>query len=181
MRAASQRMAQLIDDILRLSRITRAQLRIARVDLSALARSVAEDLKQVEPGRRVEFVIEPGCEAFADENLMHIVLENLLGNAWKFTSKKEDARIEFGRATRDGAPVFYVRDNGAGFDMQYAEKLFGAFQRLHATSEFPGTGVGLASVQRVIHRHGGEVWIEGRVGEGAMASFSIPNQENIHE
>jgi PAS domain S-box-containing protein len=176
-RRASQRMAQLIDDILRLSRITRAQLRIAPTDLSALAAVVADDLKQLEPKRRVEFAIEPGCKALADENLMRVVLENLLGNAWKFTSKREGARIEFGRTMRDGAPAFYVRDNGAGFDMQYAEKLFGAFQRLHTTSEFPGTGIGLASVQRVIRRHGGEVWIEGKLDEGATVFFTIPQQE----
>jgi PAS domain S-box-containing protein len=173
-RAASQRMAQLIDDILQLSRISRARLQVSRVDLSALAESVLEELRRVEPERRVELAIEPGCMAMADGNLMRIVLENLLGNAWKFTAAKEAARIEFGRTMRDGAPVFYVRDNGAGFDMQYATKLFGAFQRLHTASEFPGTGIGLASVQRIIHRHGGEVWIEGRLDEGATAFFSIP-------
>jgi PAS domain S-box-containing protein len=177
-RAASQRMAQLIDDILQLSRISRARLQVARVDLSALAESVLEELRRLEPERRVESAIEPGCVAMADGNLMRIVLENLLGNAWKFTAAKEAARIEFGRTMRDGAPVFYVRDNGAGFDMQYASKLFGAFQRLHTASEFPGTGIGLASVQRIIHRHGGEVWIEGRLDEGATAFFSLPQTAN---
>jgi PAS domain S-box-containing protein len=178
-RAASQRMALLIDDILQLSRITRTPLRLLPVDLSALAASVAGDLKRVEPDRRVEFVIEPGCVAFADGNLLRIVLENLIGNAWKFTVKQSPAKIEFGRAAHEGGAEFFVRDNGVGFDMQYASKLFGAFQRLHSTAEFPGTGIGLASVQRIIHRHGGSVRIEGVPNGGATAYFTIQQPESI--
>lgn len=173
-RAASQRMAQLIDDILQLSRITRTPLRLLPVDLSALAAMVAEELKRVEPDRRVEFIIQPGCLMHADGNLMRLVLENLIGNAWKFTRKQNAAKIEFGCSMHEGVPVCFVRDNGVGFDMQYASKLFGAFQRLHTVTEFPGTGIGLASVQRIVHRHGGKVWIEGRVDEGATAYFTIP-------
>jgi PAS domain S-box-containing protein len=177
-RAASQRMALLIDDILQLSRLSRAPLQLLPVDLSALAATVADGLKNLDPDRRVEFVIEPGCMAFADGNLMRIVLENLIGNAWKFTGKQSAAKIEFGRTTHEGAPAYFVRDNGVGFDMQYATKLFSAFQRLHKMAEFPGTGIGLATVQRVIHRHGGKVWIEGRVNEGATAYFTIPQPES---
>jgi len=177
-RAASQRMAQLIDDILQLSRITRTPLRLLPVDLSALAAAVADDLRKIEPDRAVEFVIEPGCLAFADANLMRIVLENLVGNAWKFTGKTPGARIRFGMEVRSGTVVYFVRDNGVGFDMKYSAKLFGAFQRLHSANEFPGTGIGLASVQRIIHRHGGEVWIESRPGEGTTAYFTIPQAES---
>ncbi|MDB6109184.1 MAG: sensor hybrid histidine kinase, partial [Pedosphaera sp.] len=174
--AASQRMGELIDDLLQLSRITRSEVRCAPVDLSALARSVADQLRKANPERCVEVLIEPDLITQADARLMRIVLENLLGNAWKFTSQKRDARIEFRRTTREGAPAYFVRDNGAGFDMAYANKLFGAFQRLHSTAEFPGTGVGLATVQRVIHRHGGRVWAEGEVGRGATFYFTLPNE-----
>ena len=180
-RSASQRMARLIDDILQLSRLNRAQLHLLPVDLSALAASVADDLKKLEPGRGVDFQIEAGCIVLADGGQMRVVLENLIGNAWKFTGRRPDASIGFGREVRDGNPLFFVRDNGVGFDMKYAPKLFGAFQRLHTTSEFPGTGIGLASVQRIIHRHGGKVWIEGRIGGGATAYFSIPKPEQNHE
>jgi PAS domain S-box-containing protein len=173
-RAASQRMGQLIDDILQLSRLSRTQLRLLPVNLSALAATVADDLKKTEPRRRVEFVIEPECMAFADGNLMRIVLENLIGNAWKFTGKQPDAKIQFGMEIRNGSPVYFVRDNGVGFEMQYVDKLFGPFQRLHKMTEFPGSGIGLASVRRIIRRHGGEAWIEGRINEGTTAYFSIP-------
>jgi PAS domain S-box-containing protein len=176
-RASSQRMAQLIDDILQLSRLSRTPLRLLPVDLSALAAAVADDLKKAEPHRPVEFVIERGCVAFADGNLMRAVLENLIGNSWKFTAKRPVAKIQFGMEIQNGLPVYFVRDNGVGFDMQYVSKLFGPFQRLHTMAEFTGTGIGLASVQRVIHRHGGEVWIEGRVNEGATAYFTIPQPE----
>ncbi len=173
-RNASQRMAHLIDDILQLSRLNRSPLRLLPVDLSALAVAVADDLKKLEPERRVDFRIEPGCVALADGNQIRVLLENLIGNAWKFTGKRPETRIEFGREIRDGTQVFYVRDNGVGFDMKYSPKLFGAFQRLHSVNEFPGTGIGLASVQRIIHRHGGKVWLEGRVDDGATAYFSLP-------
>ena len=153
-RAGAQRMAALIDDLLTLSRITRAELERQSIDLSEMASSVANDLSRQDPARDVVFVIAPGLEAQADAQLMRTVLENLLGNAWKFTSGRSHARIEFGRTQANGASAFFVRDNGAGFDPAYAGRLFGAFQRLHAAAEFPGTGVGLASVQRVIYRHG---------------------------
>ncbi len=173
-RAASQRMGQLIDDLLQLSRLSRAEMHRAPVNLSDLAHSLADELQKVEPARRVELVIEPNLVANADAGLMLVVLENLLGNAWKFTGKQSDAKIEFGRLTREGAITFFVRDNGVGFNMTYADKLFGAFQRLHSTAEFPGTGIGLATVQRVIRRHGGRVWAEGEVNRGATFYFSLP-------
>lgn len=173
-RRASQRMAELIDDMLQLSRITRSEMRLAPVDLSALARNLADELEKAEPERCVEFIIEPGVIAQGDAHLMQVVLGNLFGNAWKFTSQQRAARIEFGRTTREGAPAYFVRDNGVGFDMAYSHKLFGAFQRLHTTAEFPGTGIGLATVQRVIDRHGGQVWAEGEVGHGAAFYFTLP-------
>jgi len=173
-RAASQRMGQLIDDLLQLSRHTRSEMRRAPVDLSALARALADELQKTEPARRVEFVVEPDLVAEADAGLMQVVLENLLGNALKFTGKQAAAKIEFGRTTHEGVPAFFVRDNGVGFDMTYADKLFGAFQRLHSPADFPGTGIGLATVQRIIHRHGGRVWAESEVGRGATFYFSLP-------
>jgi len=172
-RAASQHMGQLIDDLLNLSRLTRSELRMARVDLSRLARGVASELQTREPERRVDFQIADGVFVQGDRRLLRVALENLLGNAWKFTSGRPQARIEFG-AKRDGEePVYFVRDNGAGFDMAYADKLFGAFQRLHGVHEFEGTGIGLATVQRIIHRHGGRVWAEGTVGQGATLYFTL--------
>lgn len=173
-RAASQRMGHLIDDMLKLSRLTRSEMRRSPVNLGELARIVSEGLQSGEPERRVEFVIEPDMVVDADANLMRVVLENLFGNAWKFTGKQKDAKIEFGRTTVDGVPAFFVRDNGVGFNMAYADKLFGAFQRLHTTAEFPGTGIGLATVQRVIHRHNGRVWAEGETGHGATFYFTVP-------
>ncbi len=170
-RAGAQRMAALIDDLLTLSRITRAELQRQSIDLSEMASSVANDLSRQDPARHVVFVIAPGLEARADAQLMRTVLENLLGNAWKFTSGRSHARIEFGRTQANGASAFFVRDNGAGFDPAYAGRLFGAFQRLHAAAEFPGTGVGLASVQRVIYRHGGRVWAKSAVNQGRHIFF----------
>ncbi len=171
-RSASQLMGRLIDDILNLSRITRAEVHLDRVDLSALAKEVIEELKRTQPERKVEFVITPHLEALADRNLLRLVLQNLLGNAFKFTSNRPAARIEFGIA--GGAePAYFVRDNGVGFDMAYADKLFKPFQRLHREEEFPGTGVGLASVQRIIARFGGRAWAEGHPGEGAAFYFTL--------
>jgi signal transduction histidine kinase len=233
-RAEAQRMGRLIDDLLQLSRVTREQMELEPMDLSALAQSIAAALRQSEPARRVEFVIAPGIVAHGDAKLLRIVLENLLGNAWKFTSQQPQARIEFGaipsvecqvssdgrsdewRVTSAGtsaewrvtsaekkpavvspstfshqpltmnlqpstinsqpSPVYFVRDNGVGFDMAYAGKLFAPFQRLHKASEFPGTGVGLATVQRIIHRHGGRVWAEAEVGQGATVFFTMPKK-----
>jgi light-regulated signal transduction histidine kinase (bacteriophytochrome) len=173
-RAASQRMGQLIDDLLQLSRITRAEMHRVPVDLSALTRAVCDELKITEPARRVEFVIKPDLVTKADAGLMRAALENLLGNAWKFTGHRTDAKVEFGSRLEGGERVFYVRDNGVGFDMKYDSKLFGAFQRLHTSAEFPGTGIGLATVQRIIHRHGGRVWAEGETNRGATFYFSLP-------
>jgi PAS domain S-box-containing protein len=174
-RAGTQRMAGLIEDLLRLSRIARAEMRRGPVDLSALADAVVADLRRAEPQRRVEVAIQPGLSAEGDADLLRIVLVNLLSNAWKFTGRQPAARIELGAADAGGERAFYVRDNGAGFDMAYAHKLFGAFQRLHATEEFPGTGIGLATVQRIVHRHGGRVWAEGALNRGATFHFTLPS------
>ncbi len=172
-RAATQRMGQLIDDLVGLSRTTRAKMEVHEVDLSALVEAVAADLKQRQPERQTEFAIAPGAMVKGDGKLLRIALENLLGNSWKFTAKQPQARIEFGVTQSDGKPAFFIRDNGAGFDMAYADKLFGAFQRLHKTDEFEGAGIGLATVQRVIHRHGGRIWAEGAVGKGATFYFTL--------
>lgn len=172
-REGSQQMGQLIDDMLNLSRVARSEMRLHAVNLSSLAQSIAAELKKAEPKRQVEFVITPELSVKGDERLLRVALENLLGNAWKFTGKRPTARIEFGATQVDGQQVYYVRDDGAGFDMAFADKLFAAFQRLHRASDFPGTGVGLATVQRVIHRHGGRVWAEGAVQKGASFYFTL--------
>jgi PAS domain S-box-containing protein len=173
-RAASQRMAMLIDDLLTLSRVTRQEIRRGPLNLSALATAVAEELQATQPERQVEFIIAPDLWAEADPNLIYIVMDNLLHNAWKYTSKHPQARIEFGVLASAGSPIYFVKDDGAGFDMAYAAKLFGAFQRLHRDIEFEGTGVGLATVQRIIHRHGGRTWAEGAVEQGATFYFTLP-------
>jgi two-component system, sensor histidine kinase and response regulator len=172
-REASQQMSQLIDDVLHLSRVTRADLREQDVDLSSLAHSILTRLKESEPGRKVEVKIRPGVIVTGDGQLLRIALENLFENAWKFSSKQPETRIEFGVTQASGEPTYFVRDNGAGFDMTYADRLFGPFQRLHAQGEFPGSGIGLATVQRIIHRHGGRVWAEGLVGQGATFQFTL--------
>ncbi|HEY0479730.1 MAG TPA: PAS domain-containing protein [Kofleriaceae bacterium] len=172
-RDAAQRMAELIDDLLTLSRVTRSELRRERVDLSALAHTVLGALQRLEPERRVEIVIAPGLHAHADPQLAAIALDNLLGNAWKFTSRRADARIELGRLPGDAATTYFVRDNGAGFDMTYGDKLFGVFQRLHPETEFPGTGIGLATVARITQRHRGRIWADGRPGAGATFYFTL--------
>ena len=173
-RAATQHMGHLIDDLIKLARVARAEMKRETVDLSALAGEVLAELQKRDPDRRVECRIEPGLTAKGDARLLRVALVNLLGNAWKFTGRQPQSRIEFGALRdTDGAPAFFVRDNGAGFDMTYADKLFGAFQRLHTSHEFPGTGVGLATVQRIVHRHGGRVWAEGAVGKGATFYFTL--------
>jgi light-regulated signal transduction histidine kinase (bacteriophytochrome) len=163
-------MAELIDDLFALSKVTRGEFRREHVDLSAVATGISSELARHEPERRAEISIAPAVVAEADPKLMKIVLENLLGNAWKFTSKLEVAKIAFGVA--DG--VYFVRDNGAGFDMQYAKTLFAPFQRLHTDKEFAGTGIGLATVSRIIQRHGGRIWAEAAVGDGATFRFTLP-------
>jgi two-component system sensor histidine kinase/response regulator len=172
-RSATQRMAELIDDMLTLSRVTRTEMRLEKIDLSAMAKNIAAELRRSQPGREVEFVIAEELLAHGDGGLLKAALENLIGNAWKFTSKRPAAKIEFGAARHNGAPVYFVRDNGAGFDATYSNKLFGAFQRLHAETEFAGTGIGLATVQRIVHRHGGQVWAEGETGHGATFYFTL--------
>jgi signal transduction histidine kinase len=172
-RAATQRMAHLIDDMLDLSRVTRGEMRRETVDLSALVKNIAAELKSAEPERQVDLGIAEGIVTQGDARLLRVLLENLLRNAWKFTGKHSTARIEFGISQNDGKPVYFVRDDGAGFDMAYAHKLFGAFQRLHGMTEFNGTGVGLATVQRIVHRHGGRVWAEGKVDHGATFYFTL--------
>jgi PAS domain S-box-containing protein len=172
-RAASQRMAQLIDDMLGLSRVSRSEMHRETVDLSSMVKVIAEEFLAREPMRRVDLLVEPGIESEGDPVLLWVALNNLLDNAFKFTAGEAEARIEFGYEERNGRRVFFIRDNGVGFDMEYAEKLFGVFQRLHSMTEFPGTGVGLATVQRIIHRHGGEVWGEGVVGRGAVFYFTL--------
>lgn len=172
-RAASRHMAELIDEMLQLSRITRSEIRREKVDLSARAREIARGLAQRQPERRVDIVIKEGLTAEGDPQLLEVVLDNLLGNAWKFTSRHETARIEFGSIERDGRRVYFVRDDGAGFDPAYAGRLFAPFQRLHAAREFEGTGIGLATVQRIIRRHGGEIWAEGAVEKGATFYFTL--------
>jgi two-component system sensor histidine kinase/response regulator len=172
-REASQHMSQLIDDVLYLSRVTRADLREQDVDLSAIAELVLSRLQEAEPQRRVERKIRPGIVVTGDGQLLKIAMDNLLENAWKFTANAADARVEFGMTQVAGETTYFVRDNGAGFDMTYADRLFGPFQRLHAQGDFPGNGIGLATVQRIIHRHGGKVWAEGLVGQGATFYFTL--------
>jgi PAS domain S-box-containing protein len=173
----AEHMARLIDALLSLSRVTRTSPKPEKVDLSACARAVLKELASENPQRRVEVVVEPRLRALVDPDQARLLLQNLLGNAWKFSSKLSAPIIELGRCTKDGISAFFVRDNGAGFDPAYAAKLFAPFQRLHSTAEFPGTGIGLATVQRIVHRHGGRVWAEGAVGEGATFYFTLPGSE----
>lgn len=176
---ATQRMAALIDDLLSLAQITRTQLRWTPIDLSAIADHVASELRRHEPARTTPVHIVPGVTARADARMLTIVLENLLGNAWKFTAKHRAAEIWFGAEQRDGETVYLVRDTGAGFDMKYVDKLFGAFQRLHGNSEYDGVGVGLATVHRIITRHGGRIWAEAAVDHGARFYFTLGNPKEV--
>lgn len=176
-RAAAQRMAQLIDDILGLSRAGRAEMHLERVDLSAMATEILDELRKSQPERRVQIIVEPGLIATADEHLLRIALGNLLDNAWKFSAGRDPARIEVGSVEHNGERVYFVRDNGAGFDPRYADRLFSPFQRLHTEAEFPGTGIGLALTQRVIRRHGGRVWAEAAVDQGATFYFTLPEAQ----
>jgi len=172
-RAETQQMGILIGDLLNLSRIARIEPQVMPLDLTAMARSIATRLQEGMPDRRIEFIIQPDLRADGDNHLVNIALTNLFDNAVKFTGTRSQARIEFGEAEVDGGRAFFVRDNGAGFDMAHAPKLFGAFQRLHKSSEFPGTGVGLATVQRIIHRHGGRIWANAQVDQGATFYFTL--------
>lgn len=174
--SSAELMAELIDDLLQLSRLTRANIEFNNINLSKMVHNITSDLKRTQAARKVEFVIPSGIQARGDEKLLNIVMYNLLENAWKFTGKSNEARIEFGMIERDGKNIYFVRDNGVGFDMTYVDKIFSPFQRLHTISEFPGTGIGLASVQRIIARHGGQVWADGKVGEGATFYFTLGNE-----
>ena len=170
---SSDLMARLIDDLLKLSRVTRSDMSYEKVNLSEMARKIVAELEKAEPDRKVKLNIAPDITAYGDRNLLRLVLENLLGNAWKFSSKVASPRIEMGTIEHNGKQAYFIRDNGVGFDMTYADKLFKPFQRLHKASEFAGTGIGLATVQRIIRRHGGEVWAESKVGEGATFYFTL--------
>lgn len=173
----SSRMSGLIDDLLNLSRATSTPLRRTAIDLSHLAGLILETLRNEHPERRVRIDVARGARAIADEGLMEVVMQNLLSNAWKYTAKTADAQIEFGFKDRSGSTVFFVRDNGAGFDPRYADRLFRPFQRLHSQSEFPGTGIGLATAMRIIGRHSGTIWAEGNVDTGATFFFTLPYAE----
>jgi PAS domain S-box-containing protein len=172
-RAATQKMGELIDDILNLSRINRMGTTIQTIDLSGIVRAIEKELRNANPEREVEFIIAPDVRITGDLNLIRIALENLIVNAWKFTSKNDRAKIEFGVQKKGETNIYFVRDDGAGFDMTFADKLFIPFQRLHSVTEFPGTGIGLALVQRIVHKHYGKIWAEGAKGQGATFYFTI--------
>ena len=176
-RVSVNRMSQLIDDLLNLSRVSRSELRLEEVNLSAMAKAVLREFRRREPRRKVECVVADGVIARCDPRLLQIVLENLLGNAWKFTQNNPQARIEFASTVQGGRMIIHVADNGAGFDMQYAANLFGAFQRLHGAAEFPGTGIGLATVKRIVNRHRGRVWAEAVKGRGATFRFTLERDQ----
>ncbi|MBZ0300467.1 MAG: HAMP domain-containing protein [Anaerolineae bacterium] len=179
-RAGSQRMGQLIDDLLELSRLTRSEMRLERVDLSALVHQIVADLRIEYPNHPVDFQIEDGLVVTGDTRLLRIALINLLGNAWKYTGKQPQPKVVFGTTAQDGHTIYFVQDNGAGFDMAYADKLFGVFQRLHSANEFPGNGVGLATVHRIFQRHGGQTWAEAAPDKGATFYFSLEHIEDTH-
>jgi signal transduction histidine kinase len=172
-RAATQRMGMLIDDLLNLSRLSRLEMQCDDVDLSRMARAISVELARSDEKRKVEWAIRDGLRATGDPRLLRVALDNLLGNAWKYTSRHETARIEFAAEQQGGSSIFFVKDDGAGFDPAYSDKLFGAFQRLHAMAEFTGTGVGLATVERIVRRHGGSVWAQGAVEKGATFYFTL--------
>ncbi len=174
-RSGAQRMGQLIDDLLKLSRVSSSGLKKETINLSQMAQEIADGLRQSNPERNATITIEPGLTCYGDKGLIHVVMDNLFSNAWKYTQyKQEQIHIEFGQQILDGTPVFYIKDNGAGFDMAYSNKLFGAFQRLHPAKDFEGSGIGLATVNRIIQRHGGRVWAEGEPDKGATFYFSLP-------
>jgi light-regulated signal transduction histidine kinase (bacteriophytochrome) len=172
-RASSLRMGELIDDLLSLSRVVRSEMVYTDVDISSIASSVLSELKDNDRKRKVNFIVQPNLYVQGDGRLLRILLENMLGNAWKFTSRKDHAHIAFGMEIQDGKEVYFVRDNGAGFDESYAHKLFEPFQRLHTADEFEGTGIGLATVRRIVRRHNGDVWAKSKIGEGATVFFTL--------
>jgi len=174
--AGTHRMGQLIDDLLNLSRITRTEMKRKRMNLSEMTANIAATLKKNEPDRRVDLIVAADVFAEGDGQLLLLVLDNLLRNAFKFTAKKQEVRIEFGVTEQDGERIYFVKDNGAGFDMSYGGKLFQPFQRLHTIRDFPGTGIGLATVKRIINRHGGRTWIEGEPEKGAVVYFTLGEQ-----
>lgn len=180
-RAAAQKMGALIDDMLKLAKVNRTEVILGEVDLSEMVNSIMDELRDAEPDRQVTVKVTSGLTAWCDSHLIKIALINLMNNAWKYTSKTGNASIEFGMRFHNGSPAFFVQDNGVGFDMAYADKLFGAFQRLHSAGEFSGTGVGLATVKRVISRHGGDIWAEAAPDKGATFYFTLPPRESsIH-
>jgi PAS domain S-box-containing protein len=178
-RTGTRRMGVLIDDLLNLARVTRAEMHREKIDLTKMAGDIVRELQAAEPGRKVFVKVDKGLAADGDNRLVRVALQNLLGNAWKFTSKHPDAKIEFGAIGSNGSKAYFVRDNGAGFEQTYAARLFGAFQRLHSMEEFPGTGIGLATVQRIVHRHGGKVWAEGAVNQGATVYFTLESEHAV--
>jgi light-regulated signal transduction histidine kinase (bacteriophytochrome) len=172
-------MAQLIENLLMLAQLTQSELRRERVDLTRLAHASVARLKGNQPERQIEIVVADGLFAHGDGRLLGIAFDNLLGNAWKFTERRRGARIEFGQTATGGQPIYFVSDNGVGFDMAHASKLFGVFQRLHSADEFRGTGVGLATVQRIIRRHDGRIWAEGKLDQGASFYFTLSDKEQL--
>ena len=171
-------MGQLIDDLLTLSRVTRSDIHKESIDLGRLASHICTNLQQAHPERQVKFAVQKGLVTHGDVRLLQVVLDNLLNNAWKFTSNQLQAKIEFGAILKENSiPVYFVRDDGVGFDMAFVDKLFKPFQRLHGMREFPGNGIGLATVQRIIHRHGGQVWAEGVLNQGATFYFTLAEEE----
>jgi light-regulated signal transduction histidine kinase (bacteriophytochrome) len=170
---SANRMNDLIDDLLKLSKISRKALKIRRIDISKMIHAICQDIKQIPAERESRFIIAEGVDARADENLMHILLKNLIDNAWKFTQNKVSSRIEFGVGQRNGGPVYFIKDNGVGFDQKYSERVFEPFQRLHNNNDFEGTGIGLAIVKRIIDMHSGEIWVESKVDEGTAFYFTL--------
>jgi light-regulated signal transduction histidine kinase (bacteriophytochrome) len=175
-RAGSQRMARLIEELLGLAKVSRHVVQRQRVDFTARAREGLQRLQMLDPTRRVETQVQPDLTAYADPVLVGVVLDNLLDNAWKFSGRRTPARIEVGRAQTTHGPAFFVRDNGVGFDMDHADKLFGAFQRLHSSRDYDGTGIGLATTHRVIERHGGRIWADARPDQGATFYFTLEGE-----
>jgi len=178
-RSAAQRMGSLIDDMLKLSKVNRAEMTISKIDLSDMAKTILQELGELEPDRRVQCAVTSGITAYCDQHLIRIALANLIGNAWKYSSPQAQGRIEFGMRLNGNDAAYFVQDNGVGFDMKYSEKLFSAFQRLHSQHEFQGTGIGLATVKRVISRHGGRVWAESTPGQGATFYFTLPMDDQL--